>query len=269
MNILVLGSEGQIGKPLCSYLESKGHHIQKYDKALEKSMDLSVSQCNRMLYEEMKKADKIIFLAFVVGGSKFMQAKDNSIEYISENVKLMDNTFSMLVKADKPFLFASSQMSNMFNTNYGFLKNLGERYTKLTTTGWICKFWNVYGPEDPNDIRSHVITDFIHMAKTKGKITMKTNGWEERQFLHALDCSKAIETWVEDKWDDIHKEYDITSFFWNRIVDVATTVQSLIPCEIETGDEVSLQQIKNFPNDYILKFWKPEINLTSGIKTLI
>ena len=86
----------------------------------------------------------------------------------------MDNTFSLLKKFNKKFIFSSSQMSNMDFSNYGILKNIGEKYTTLSN-GIIIKFWNVYGIEK-NLSKSHVITDFIVKAKTTGNIKMLTNG---------------------------------------------------------------------------------------------
>ena len=46
-----------------------------------------------------------------------------------------------------PFIFASSQMSNMSHTHRTVLmKRVGELYTK-SLNGLIVKFWNVYGIE--------------------------------------------------------------------------------------------------------------------------
>ena len=59
----------------------------------------------------------------------------------------------------KPFVFASSQMSNMSYSPYGVMKRVGELYTK-SLNGLIVKFWNVYGIEKDME-KAHVITDFI------------------------------------------------------------------------------------------------------------
>jgi nucleoside-diphosphate-sugar epimerase len=52
----------------------------------------------------------------------------------------------------------------------------------------IVRLWNVYGYETA---RTHVITDFIRMAR-EGRIDMRTNGKESRQFLYADDCCKCL-----------------------------------------------------------------------------
>lgn len=270
MKILVLGSEGQIGKPFCNLLETKGHEVIRFDKKFGTFQDLSLPENDVNLDKCLKNCDVVVFLAFEVGGSKYLQKADKTIEYISENVRLMDNTFRKLSMYKKPFLFASSQMANMHHTNYGFLKDLGERYTK-SINGWICRFWNVYGYEDPEDPKSHVITDFIHMAK-QGKIKMRTTGEEQRQFLYTDDCSEALLHWCENFQAYDRNEYiDITSFEWVSIFDVAKTIQKIVPCEIERGtseDKIQLS-IKNKPSEYVKKFWNPSITLTEGIYKLI
>jgi nucleoside-diphosphate-sugar epimerase len=75
----------------------------------------------------------------------------------------MRNVFDVLERYKKPFVFASSQMSNMSYSPYGLAKAVGESYTK-TLGGLVVKFWNVYGVEHDLD-KSHVITDFIIKAK--------------------------------------------------------------------------------------------------------
>jgi nucleoside-diphosphate-sugar epimerase len=102
----------------------------------------------------------------------------------------MGNTFEMLEKTNTPFIFASSQMSNMTHSTYGILKSVGEKYTN-SLNGINVKFWNVYGYET-NEEKSHVITDFIKMAKKDGCIKMRTTGDEVRQFLFGEDCAEGL-----------------------------------------------------------------------------
>ena len=102
----------------------------------------------------------------------------------------MANTFDLLSKSKKKFLFASSQMSNMSHSNYGLLKLLGERVTMSLNCNFV-KFWNVYGIE--KDLKkSHVITDFVRMAIKKKKINMITDGNESIEFLHERDCYEVL-----------------------------------------------------------------------------
>ena len=45
-------------------------------------------------------------------------------------MRIMSNTFESIRKHKKPFIFASSQMSEMGYSSYGTLKALGEKITK-------------------------------------------------------------------------------------------------------------------------------------------
>jgi nucleoside-diphosphate-sugar epimerase len=276
MNILVLGSEGLIGKPLCTYLKSRGHKVYGIDRVLfEDEHDLSelegyTTLKHYLLREGVDKIDKVIFLAFNVGGSKYLENNDSTFYYINDNVKLMTHVFRLLHWSKVPFLFASSQMSNMYHTNYGLLKQLGERYTRSIENGWICRFWNVYGPEEYGE-KSHVITDFIHQAIENKQITVRTTGVEQRQFLHVNDACKAIETWVDDKWNNRKEYYDITSFEWISISNIALIIKELmnVPYFISTNYDRVQGGIKNEPSEYIRKFWSPEISIEEGIENLI
>ena len=266
MRILVLGSEGQIGKPLCKFLAHKGHEVIEWDKENTLKEDLANPKCFRDLILAMQRVDKVIFLAFRVGGSKYLAKVDKEFSNLQENVFLMAHTFKALAITRKPFLFSSSQMANMHHTNYGFLKDLGERYTR-SLGGWICRFWNVYGVEECEEEKTHVITDFIRKAR-EGNIHMRTTGEEARQFLHVDDCNAAIGTWVDDLWDDSQQYYDITSFKWVSIREVADTIKNLIGDVSITSDNATDQiqkGIRNQPSNYVRRFWEPVISLEEGI----
>jgi nucleoside-diphosphate-sugar epimerase len=152
---------------------------------------------------------------------------------------------------------------------YGVCKSLAEIFA-ASLGGITVKFWNVYGPEHDLE-KSHVITDFILKAK-EGKITMLTDGTEERQFLHAQDCSECL-TILSQKYDEIDrtKNLHVTNFEWNTILEVAQAINEYIPCEVEPSTEKDTVQLnkRNEPDPYILNFWKPKIGLKEGIGLVI
>lgn len=267
MKYLVLGSSGQIGFSLANYIKKLGLNVLTFDIVENSSEDLRIAN-NPILIDKMERADFVFFLAFDVGGSRYLKTYQNTFEFTSNNVRLMENTFECLNKTKKPFLFASSQMSNMGYSPYGQLKALGELYTNLLN-GLIVKFWNVYGIE--NDLeKSHVITDFLLKAKKNRKIDMLTDGNEQRQFLHADDCSECLIKLSKD-YNNIprNKELHITNFKWHSVMDVAKLISSIYP-----GTEINPAQMKdevqknkrNEPDPYILKYWEPKIELLEGIK---
>lgn len=264
-NILVLGSSGQVGLSLCQFLRKKNYNVIEFDLINSEKEDLRIEN---VLDEILPNVDFVFFLAFDVGGSKYLQNLEKKYDFIDNNCRIMVNTFDSLKKHNKDFIFTSSQMSNMTYSPYGVLKSLGEYYTK-SLNGLIVKFWNVYGIEH-DDYKSHVITDFIKMSDS-GKINMRTNGEELRQFLHSDDCSEALEILME-KYNEIDrtKHLDITSFEWTSILDIAKIIANIKNCDYVIGDLEDLQKNKqNEPDEYILNFWKPKISLHDGIIKII
>ena len=266
MKYLVLGSSGQVGLELCKFLRNEGHDVTEFDIVNDQSQDLRIPE---VLENYIKETDFVMFLAFDVGGSRYLKKYQHTYEFIDNNARLTVNTFETIKKYNKPFIFASSQMANMSYSPYGVCKSLGEIYAKALN-GLTVKFWNVYGPEHDLE-KSHVITDFILKAKN-GKIEMLTDGKEERQFLHAEDCSNALMI-LSQKYDEIDREKNlhITNFEWNTILDVANIIKDYIPCEILPSSEIDTVQLnkRNEPDTYILNFWKPEISLRDGIEKII
>lgn len=264
-NILILGSKGQIGLALREHLIKKKFNVFDFDLVDGENFDL---RKQNILDNILPNIDFVFFLAFDVGGSKYLSENENKYEFINNNIKIMSYTFDSLKKFNIPFIFTSSQMSNMTYSSYGVLKSIGEYYTK-SLNGIVVKFWNVYGIEN-DESKSHVITDFIKMAKKNKIIEIRTSGTEKRQFLHSNDCSKALET-IMQKYNKIDKNkiLDITSFEWISIIEIAEIISKINQCSYKTGIKEDIQKNKqNKPNNYILNFWKPEISIFDGIKQI-
>ena len=192
--ILVLGSGGQVGAYLTEYLRCADVEVMEFDITNGSHQDMTMIP-NGELEAKIYMADFVYFLAFDVGGSHYLKKYQHTFNFIDNNTRLMANAFGLIEKYKKPFVFASSQMSNMSYSPYGVLKRVGELYTK-SLGGLIVKFWNVYGIEKDHD-KAHVITDFIRKGFESGDIDMMTDGTEAREFLYAEDCCEALETVME------------------------------------------------------------------------
>jgi nucleoside-diphosphate-sugar epimerase len=270
MKYLVLGSAGQIGGHLSDFLKQQGDTVLGYDLVTSPEEDLR--QPSRLLLDRMQQADFVVFLAFDVGGAHYLKTYQHTFEFVSNNVKLMDTTFDALKQTRKPFIFASSQMSNMSYSSYGVLKALGEYYTR-SLNGLVVKFWNVYGVEsDP--AKWHAITDFIRKAQTKGRVEMMTDGKEMRQFLYADDCCKALRFLAQPaNYAAMSREANlhITSFEWSTILQVAQLVGEMMRVPVIPGQSVDVVQkdLRNEPDRFLLKYWKPETSLREGISHVI
>ena len=268
MRHLILGSSGQIGAHLVDYLQSNGEQVTEYDIEYKEWQDLREAY-NPTLESYIDTCDIVHFLAFDVGGAKYLEENQDTHQFIENNMRIMTNTFSLLKTYNKPFIFASSQMAEMSYSSYGMLKALGEKITR-DLGGLVVKFWNVYGFEtDPK--KSHVITDFIKMAKHEGVIKMRTDGTESRQFLYADDACEALLT-LAKKYKKLNKnkDYSITSFEWNKVYEIANILDVLSSCEIIPSDrkDETQRNAMNEPDVHIKKYWRPKTSLQDGIMKL-
>jgi nucleoside-diphosphate-sugar epimerase len=270
MKYAILGSDGQIGGHLKDYIRSTGEEVVEFDIHSNPCHDLRIDYA---VDSYINEADFVFFLAFDVGGSQYLKKYQNTFEFVDNNTRIMTNTFRALKELDKPFIFASSQMSNMAWSSYGALKAVGEHYCRALHSP-IVKFWNVYGIEkDPQ--KAHVITDFVKMAVKGQPIAMKTNGLEERQFLYADDCSEALYT-LANTYAHLQpdKEYHVTSFHWVEIITIADLISqhcegvTIVPAEAR--DMVQMDK-RNEPDPFIKTsgIWKPKTTLREGIAKII
>jgi len=268
--ILILGSGGQIGAYLTDYLNKRGYEVLEFDVVNGLHQDMTEIP-NPELHRQIMRSHFVYFLAFDVGGSHYLKKYQHTFKFIDNNTRMMANVFGLLEKYNKPFVFASSQMSNMSYSPYGVMKRVGELYTK-SLGGLIVKFWNVYGIEKDME-KAHVITDFIRKGFETGVIDMMTDGTEAREFLYAEDCCEALEI-IMGHYDKLSSddELHITTGSHTTILEIARIIQRLfstIDKEVvitrsECIDEVQ-KDARNEPDPYIQKFWRAKTSVKEGL----
>ena len=271
--ITVLGSSGQIGAYLTEYLNKKGYLVREFDIVNDPHEDMTHIP-NPFLRNVIMDSDFVFFLAFDVGGSHYLKKYQHTFKFLDNNARMMANAFGYLSDYKKPFVFASSQMSNMSYSPYGVMKRVGELYTK-SLNGLIVKFWNVYGIEKDME-KAHVITDFIAKGFKTGIIDMMTDGTEVREFLYAEDCCEALES-VMENYDRLTSddELHITTGSSTTILEIAQNIQKLfsnIGKEVvikpaKSKDEVQ-KDARNKPDLTIRKYWKPKTSVKVGLKKI-
>ncbi len=266
--VLILGSSGQIGSHLKNVLMKNGYEVTEFDIENSVHEDLRIKHSAEV---SISNSDFVMFAAFDVGGSYYLEKYQHTYGFIDNNILIMQNTFELLKKYNKPFIFMSTQMSNMIDSPYGVLKTIGEFYTK-SLNGLFIKFWNVYGVEKDEE-KSHVITDFIKKAKKNNHISMRTDGNESREFLHVNDASECLIKIMENyRTIDRNKNLHISSFVQTKIIDVAKIISNHFKCTFEPNKN-QIDNIQNNRNNiadtYVLEFWKPKINLNDGIIDII
>ncbi|MHA2010574.1 MAG: NAD-dependent epimerase/dehydratase family protein [Promethearchaeota archaeon] len=87
MKILVLGSDGQVGSSLTEHLKNIGHEVIGFDIFGNPKEDLRIKN---ILDGMLTNVDFVFFLAFDVGGSTYLAKYQNTYEFISNNIKIMD-----------------------------------------------------------------------------------------------------------------------------------------------------------------------------------
>lgn len=267
--VVILGSEGVIGKSSSEYLSSF-FDVTKFDIVLNPFHDLRSPEFITRYQSDIELADFVIFLAYDVGGARYLNSNQKNYTFIQNNTKIMLNVFDFLKTYNKKFIFASSEMSNEVNSTYGLLKALGEDYTE-SLQGIFVRFWNVYNYEN-NKNKSHVITDFIDQALAKKTIKMLTNGEESRQFLHSIDCARAIYAVIKN-YDEFLKtgSVDISSFESITIKELGEIIAKKTESILIRGDMGDLTRFQSLliPREEILTFWKPELNIEEGVDLVL
>jgi nucleoside-diphosphate-sugar epimerase len=257
---LVIGSDGFIGTPFCRFLEAKGEKVIRFDVKRGKKEDARFAKL------PLAKVDKVYFLAWDVGGSKYLYVPKLQKNQLDWNLLLMKNVFDQVEKAKKPFLFVSSQLSEEVDTVYGVTKRLGEVWTGLLD-GVCVRVWNAYGYMEGEDIKSHVISDFIYQALKKKKISMMTDGEEWRQFTHITDLSNAFYMALNEK-KPRRTVYDASSYEWVRIIDIANLIADMTNAKVIPGTKKGHDPIAS-PNCGRVPGWLPSIELREGIAAMV
>lgn len=257
---LVIGSEGFIGTHLCAFLEKKHEKVVHFDIKQNKKEDA------RFFKFDFKNIDKIYFLAWDVGGSKYLYESKLQMAQLKWNLQLMTNIFEHIEKQKKEFLFVSSQLSEECDTVYGVTKRLGEVWTHLLN-GVCVRVWNAYGLMEEQNIKSHVISDFIYQALTTGKITMMTNGEEWRQFTHLDDLCGAFHMALHAK--NLRRTvYDASSYEWVRIIDITKMICELTGAKYYPGIAKGHDPLPSL-NMGRIPGWLPSVAIKDGIQRMI
>ena len=259
MNIrnLIIGSEGFVGNSLCSYLESKGEIVRRFDLRRTPIED------GREAVLDLSAVDRVYFLAWDVGGAKYLYRKEVQFRQLDWNLKLLLNIMPQLQASKLPFLFVSSQLAEEYDTVYGVTKRLGEVWTHLLE-GVRVRLWNVYGVLEKPTERSHVVSDFIYQAFETNEIRMLTSGEERRQFIHIKDVCDAFHLAIENRYRGV---YDVTTFEWVSILDVAKSISLLTGAEIIPGTVVGSTPLT--PMVGKIPGWSPKVSLEEGLKMMV
>ncbi|MBO6548247.1 MAG: NAD(P)-dependent oxidoreductase [Rhizobiales bacterium] len=254
---LVIGSDGFVGKPFCRYLESIGEEVVRFDIKQGEDQD------GRLVSLNLEDVDRVYFLAWDVGGAKYLYREDVQFIQLDWNLRLLLNIMPQLKESKVPFLFVSSQLAEEHDTVYGVTKRLGEVWTHLID-GVRVRLWNVYGDLEEFSERSHVVADFVHQALNDGEIRMLTTGEERRQFIHINDVCKAFHSALSNQYSGL---YDVSSFEWVSIREIADIIAELTGAKVIPGEKIGSTPIT--PIQGKVPGWLPSVGIRDGLETMV
>lgn len=258
MRCLVIGSDGFVGQSFCSYLAGQGNEVVRCDIKRGPSEDA------RKITLPLDRVDAVYFLAWDVGGAKYLYRSDTQLDQLDWNLALMQNVFSQLRGCDIPFLFVSSQLADDLTSVYGVTKRLGQFWSGLLPQGVCVRLWNVYGAYEDSTLRSHVVADFVHQALDRGEIRMLTTGDECRQFVHIDDVCCGFHAALKGR---VKQVCDVSSFEWVRVLDVARAIGEMTGAKVIPGDRAGSTVM--IPNFQPVPGWMPKVDLHTGLARMV
>ena len=101
MTSLIIGSSGQIGNHLTSFLKNKKERVLEFDISITHKHDLRIPN-NTILEDYICKSDFIYFLAFDVGGSRYLKEYQNDPKFIFQLAQINPNVlrYDKLIRPD-------------------------------------------------------------------------------------------------------------------------------------------------------------------------
>ena len=256
---LVLGGSGYIGSALVKYLQLQNHKVDVLDIQISHTQDLT-----RLKIQNLNEYHACFFLAWNVGGSKYLQDTSTWPDQFQENIGLINNIFPQLKLAGIPYLFVSSQLAGMDESPYSLTKFVAEKYCQTMPNSVVARQWNAYGSVERLDVKSHVLSDLIHQAISNGRIDLLTDGQEKRKFVHLSDICDAYLSMINFLQGSI---FDVSAGQYVSILEIAEIISNFTGAKIfpgiHSGSDPKVQEYETVPN------WHPKVPLEVGILELI
>jgi len=256
---LVLGGNGFIGSNLVKFLRRGGNLVDNIDIKDNRKQDL-----RKIKLGNLNSYSGCFFLAWDVGGSKYLSDKKYWNAQYQNNFSLISNVLPQLEHSKIPFLFVSSQLAGTDLSPYSLTKFAAEQYCRNIRNATIARQWNAYGSIEAHDLRSHVVSDLITQALENHEIKLKTSGLEQRQFVHMEDICRAYVKMISIGNGSI---FDVSSKHYTTILQLAELISELTGTRVipgkQKGNDPKVSEIDWCPE------WKPTITLKEGLRSTI
>lgn len=97
------------------------HNVFEFDIEINENQDLRIAG-NEKLINVIELSDFIFFLAFDVGGAKYLSIKNKDFSFIFNNIKILSNTFEILNWSKKRFVYISLYQIHKPDNSYAVAK---------------------------------------------------------------------------------------------------------------------------------------------------
>jgi len=160
------------------------------------------------------------------------------------------------------------------------VKRLGEQWVRnLGGLGKILRLWNVYGAENVG-LKSHVLSDWAAQCVASGRAQSRTDGNEERQFVHVDDTAWALGEAMQ-RHANLAMESDISTGAWVDMRAVARALEEAAStdasedttraCRVEFASTPATHRVRLSPklDGPLHQVWAPKISLLEGCRMLL
>ena len=204
MKILVTGGNGFIGSNLIKKLLSEGHEVVSLDDLSTGLKEHEVEGCN-YVYGDIEsllywKGDSFDLCYHLAALSRIQPSFDDPTETYRVNVTGTQAVaeWARLNNIKVVYAGSSSRWHDPYQSPYACFKHMGEEILKLYKKSYnldaeICRFYNVYGPNEIVDGDwAAVIGVWRRQIRDGEKITIVGDGEQRRDFTHVDDIVDAL-----------------------------------------------------------------------------
>ena len=249
-SILITGSKGFIGSHLSKFFFNQNYQVFGVGREPIDEKNLSFFKyfhIGDILDDEVKsflKSTQPDYIFHCAGSSSIQKSIKDPTNDFNNNTILTFNFLDYIrqfTPNSKFFFFSSAAVygnpyslpiNEKQNINpispYGFHKymseNICEEFSKIYSLKVVVlRIFSVYGP----DLRRQIFYDLMNKFSNDGKIKLKGNGKESRDFIHILDLCRAIELIMKNK----NQEFEVFN--------------------IGSGEEVSIENLSKLFSNFL------------------
>tara|TARA_B110000908_G_C10267861_1_gene466454 strand:+ start:8317 stop:9192 length:876 start_codon:yes stop_codon:yes gene_type:complete len=206
MNILVTGGLGFVGSNLVDELVRDNHTVTVIDNlSSESSSEKYKNKYACYHIKDIRNIDKLDLPKFEVifhlaGLARIQPSFEDPIDYVDVNITGTAKICQLAKEHCARLIYSSSSSINNgeYNTPYTFSKWGGEEVLKTwikcyAIDAMICRFYNVYGPREPQTgDYATVVQKFITKYTNSEPLTIVGDGEQRRDFTHVDDIVSGL-----------------------------------------------------------------------------